>query len=90
MQFLDTFRDLLDSVVEGYLSVLNTRTNEVMKVLTIMASIFIPLTFLSGIFGMNFEHMPGLESEASFPIFVSAMVVIALGMLVLFRCRYWL
>ena len=64
---LDTYREILNSVMDLYLSQLSNKMNEVMKVLTVMSSIFIPLTFIAGIYGMNFEHMPELGWEWAYP-----------------------
>lgn len=66
------------------------RQNEVMKVLTLVGSIFIPLTFIAGIYGMNFEHMPELRFRAGYPIVLGVMAVVAVGMVVLFRLRGWI
>jgi magnesium transporter len=68
----------------------SNRTNEVMKVLTIMASIFIPLTFVAGVYGMNFEHMPELAVPWAYPAVLLGMLGAALGMLALFRWKEWI
>jgi magnesium transporter len=73
-----------------YLSSVGNRQNEVMKVLTIMASIFIPLTFMAGIYGMNFENMPELRSAWGYPFLLAAMVVVAIGMIWYFWRKGWL
>ncbi|MBU0618253.1 MAG: hypothetical protein KKI02_11085, partial [Planctomycetes bacterium] len=73
-----------------YLSSVGNRQNEVMKVLTIMASIFIPLTFMAGLYGMNFENMPELSTPWAYPFLLAAMVVVAVGMLLYFRRKGWL
>jgi magnesium transporter len=65
------------------------KTNEVMKVLTLMASIFIPLTFVAGIYGMNFENMPELRSRYAYPIALGAMGAIAVAMVAWFRHKGW-
>ena len=64
--------------------------NEIMKVLTIMASIFIPLTFLAGIYGMNFESMPELKLKWAYPLLLALMAVIVIGMVVYFMRKGWL
>ncbi len=87
---LDSHRELANGLVNTYLSLVGNRTNEVMKVLTIMASIFIPLTFIAGIYGMNFERMPELHSEWGYPAALTAMLLTAGGLLVYFRRRGWL
>ncbi len=87
---IESHRELAAGLLNTYLSSVSNRTNEVMKVLTIMASIFIPLTFLAGIYGMNFEGMPELHLEWFYPLLLGLMVVIAIGMLVFFWKRGWL
>ncbi len=66
------------------------RTNETMKVLTMMASVFIPLTFIVGVYGMNFHHMPELEWRWSYPILWIVMITLAVSMFVGFRRRGWI
>ena len=87
---VEALRDVVSGMVDLYLSTVSFRTNEVMKVLTIMASIFIPLTFLAGIYGMNFEHMPELAYPWAYPALLGAMIVVGLGMLWYFRRKGWL
>ncbi len=77
-------------LLDIYLSSVGNRTNEVMKVLTIMASIFIPLTFIAGIYGMNFEYMPELHHRGAYPAVLSLMGLVALGMVAGFYRRGWL
>ena len=86
----DSQRELVNSLQNVYLSVVSNRTNEVMQVLTIISTIFIPLTFIAGIYGMNFEHMPELRAHYAYPIVISAMIAIAIGLLIFFRRRGWL
>lgn len=86
----ETYRELVSGLMDVYLSSVGNRQNEVMKVLTIMASIFIPLTFLAGVYGMNFENMPELHSKWSYPVVLGIMVAVAVGMLVYFRRKGWL
>jgi magnesium transporter len=73
-----------------YLSTMSNRMNEVMKVLTIMATIFIPLTFIAGIYGMNFKFMPELEWKWSYPVLWAVLLVIFGGMLLYFKRKKWL
>ena len=73
-----------------YMTSLSNRMNEVMKVLTVSAAIFIPLTFLAGIYGMNFKNIPELEFEYGYFILLAVMFIIVLGMLYYFRKRKWL
>lgn len=87
---IDTFRELVSGMLDLYLSSVNNRTNEVMKVLTIIATIFIPLTFVTGIFGMNFKDMPILDYPGAFPATMLAMLALAIGMLAYFKRKNWL
>jgi magnesium transporter len=87
---LDAMRDALASVMDAHVSILATRTNDVMKVLTIMASIFIPLTFMAGIYGMNFEYMPELAVRWAYPALLAVMTSLGLGMVVYFRRKGWM
>jgi len=87
---LDNARELAASLLNTYLSLLGNRTNDVMKVLTIMASIFIPLTFLAGLYGMNFEQMPELHLPWAYPLLLAVMAVTAIALLLYFRWKGWL
>jgi magnesium transporter len=87
---VETFRDMSASLLETYLSSLSNRLNEVIKVLTIISTIFIPLTFLSGIFGMNVQTMEEwLEPPWSFLGIVASMLVVAFVMLMYFKRKGW-
>ncbi len=90
MDTIETYRDTLSSILDIYLSSLSNRMNEIMKVLTIIATIFIPLTFLAGIYGMNFDYMPELRWRWGYFVLWGVMVVIVLVMLKLFRKHKWL
>lgn len=87
---VETYRDMLSTILDIYLSSLSNRMNEVMKVLTIMASIFIPLTFITGIYGMNFKRMPELEWNWAYPVLLGIMTIIIIGMLLWFKKRKWI
>ena len=87
---IETYRDTLSGILDIYLSSISNRMNEIMKVLTIIATIFIPLTFIVGIYGMNFEHMPELKWRAGYFIVWGIMAIVALSMLFYFRKRKWL
>jgi len=87
---VETQRELVTGIHDLYLTTLNVRMNDVMKVLTIIATIFIPLTFLAGIYGMNFEHMPEYHWRWAYPALWLLMLGIATGMIVYFRRRGWL
>ncbi len=90
MELVDSSREMALGLTEIYLSQVSHRTNEIMKVLTLMASIFIPLTFIAGIYGMNFESMPELRAARGYPIVLGAMLVVALAMVAYFWHRGWL
>lgn len=90
MEAVDAARDNTTSLMDIYLSTLSQKTNDVMMVLTLMASIFIPLTFIAGIYGMNFDVMPELRFPFGYPVALGIMSVMAIGMLVYFRRRGWL
>lgn len=87
---MDSYRDLINGMLEIYLSSVNNRMNEVMKVLTVFATIFIPLTFLVGIYGMNFDYMPELRWKWSYPVLWLLFVLIPAGLLIWFRKKKWL
>ncbi|AKB47739.1 Magnesium and cobalt transport protein CorA [Methanosarcina sp. Kolksee] len=92
IQVVDTvedFRDILSSMVDVYLSSLSYRMNEVMKVLTVIATIFIPLTFIAGVYGMNFEYMPELKWRWGYPTVMFGMILLAVSMFVYFKKRKW-
>jgi magnesium transporter len=87
---VETARELVNGLMNTYLSVLSNRMNEIMKTLTIVASIFVPLTFMAGIYGMNFEHMPELHVKWAYPVLLAGMTIAALGMLVYFWRKRWI
>ncbi|MEP7325273.1 MAG: magnesium/cobalt transporter CorA [Gemmatimonadota bacterium] len=87
---VESYREITSGLMDIYLSSTGQRTNEVMKVLTIMASIFIPLTFLAGVYGMNFQYLPGLQWHNAWWAVCGVMVVSTTGMLLYFRHRGWI
>jgi magnesium transporter len=87
---METFRDMLSGMIDTYLSSASNRMNEVMKVLTIIATIFIPLTFVAGIYGMNFQYMPELHWPWAYFAVLGLMGVIALLMVRYFKRKNWL
>jgi magnesium transporter len=93
---VETFRDMISGMLDVYLSSISNRMNEVMKVLTIFASIFIPLTFVAGIYGMNFNperspfNMPELNWYLGYPFAIGIMLLMGGGMLYYFRRKKWL
>jgi magnesium transporter len=86
----ESFREELIDLSERHLSNINLRSNEIMKMLTIVAAIFMPLTFLAGIYGMNFRVMPELNWPWSYPILLGLMAAIALFLMTLFKKKHWL
>ncbi|MFN3232565.1 MAG: magnesium/cobalt transporter CorA [Alphaproteobacteria bacterium] len=84
------YYDLAADLRDGYISLASHRLNNIMKVLTVVASIFIPLTFIAGIYGMNFEYIPELAHPNGYFILLGTMAVIGVGLLVLFRRNKWL
>lgn len=87
---IETYRDLLSGMMDIYLSSVSNRMNEVMKVLTIISTIFIPVTFIAGVYGMNFEFMPELHSRYGYIATWAVMIVIMLSLVVYFRRKKWL
>lgn len=87
---IETYRDMLSGMMDIYLSSLSIRLNEVMKVLTIIATIFMPLSFIVGIYGMNFRYMPELGWRWGYPLVLLAMAAIAGAMLMYFRRKKWI
>ena len=90
LDVIETYRELAGGLMDVYLSSVSNKMNEVMKVLTVIATIFIPLTFIAGIYGMNFETMPELKWRWSYPTLWALMVIVAITMLALFRRKGWL
>jgi magnesium transporter len=87
---LQIYREMSMSLMEMYMSTMSNKMNEVMKVLTIMASIFIPLTFIAGIYGMNFDYMPELHAKNGYFIVWGVMISLFIAMLVYFKRKKWL
>jgi len=87
---VETYRDMLSGMLDIYLSSVSNRMNQVMKVLTIIATIFIPLTFLAGVYGMNFKFMPELEWRWGYFVIVGIMLAIGITMVVIFRRKKWM
>lgn len=87
---IETFRDMLAGILDIYLSSISNKMNEIMKILTIIATIFIPLTFITGIYGMNFKYIPELDWRWGYPAALLAMGIIGIVMIVYFRRKKWL
>ncbi len=90
MDTVETFRDLLTGMLDTYMSSISNKMNEVMKVLTIIATIFIPLTFIAGLYGMNFKYMPELEWTWGYFIVLGVMFIVGSLMVIYFSKKKWL
>lgn len=90
IESIESYRDILSGMLDIYISSISNKMNEVMKVLTVFASIFIPLTFLAGIYGMNFDYMPELKWKWAYPTLWVAFIAIPAVLLVYFRKKKWL
>ena len=89
VETLDNYRDMLTSMIDLYISTISNKMNEVMKVLTIIATIFIPLTFIAGIYGMNFQNMPELSWKYGYFALLGVMAVVAILMIIFFIRKRW-
>ena len=89
MDMIDTFRDIVSGLMDTYLSSINMQTNEIMKVLTIISTLFIPLTFITGLYGMNFDNMPELHWPAGYFIVLGIMGIILILMALYFKRKKW-
>ncbi|MGD8847169.1 MAG: magnesium/cobalt transporter CorA [Desulfobacteraceae bacterium] len=90
MDTIESYRDVLSGMLDLYLSTISNRMNQVMKVLTIVATIFIPITFIAGVYGMNFKHMPELEWPWGYGAIWGFMIAIVVIMVIYFRKNKWL
>ncbi len=90
IDMVETYRDILNGLYDLYLSEISYRMNNIMQLLTIISTIFIPLTFLVGVYGMNFQHMPELTWQYGYFLVWGIMIIIAIMMLIYFRRRKWL
>jgi magnesium transporter len=96
LDMLETYRDMSASLLDIYLSTLSVKMNDIMRVLTLISTVFIPLTFFTGIYGMNFDHatsqwnMPELHWRYGYPVFWLVIVATTIGMLVFFRRKRWI
>lgn len=90
IETLDTYRDIADNIMNTYLSSLSNKMNEVMKTLTIYTAIFMPLSFIAGLYGMNFAHIPELQNPNGYFYTLGAMAIIVIGMWIYFKWKnYW-
>lgn len=90
MDVVESYRDVLSGLTEIHIASIGLRTNEIMRVLTVVSSIFIPLTFVAGVYGMNFTHMPELGERYGYAGCLLFMCLIAIGQLIYFKKRRWL
>jgi magnesium transporter len=90
IDLLESYRDIGGDVRDYYLSTISNRMNRIMKTLTVISVIFLPLSFIAGVYGMNFDHMPELHWKYGYPFALAIMAVVAAGMLLNFKLRGWL
>lgn len=90
IETIESYRDLNSGMLDTYHSIVSNRMNEVMKILTIIATLFIPLTFIAGVYGMNFDYMPELHWKWAYPVIWLLMIVVSGVMLQFFRRRRWI
>mgnify|MGYP006313987323 CR=1 FL=1 len=90
VEMVESYRELVSELTNTYMSVMSNRTNDVMRVLTVVTTIFIPLTFVVGVYGMNFDYMPELRWRHGYFIVIGAMAALGLGLMLYFRLRGWL
>ena len=82
---METYRDIVSGMLDIYLSSISYKLNEIMKILTILATIFIPLTWIAGWYGMNFKHMPELEWRWGYPMVIGVSIAVVVGLFLFFR-----
>ena len=87
---VETFRDLISGMLDIYMSSVSNKMNEVMKVLTIFAAVFIPLTFIAGVYGMNFHYMPELSIKWAYPAVWIIIIIVSVSLLAFFKHKKWL
>jgi magnesium transporter len=90
IDIIESLRDVVTGMMDIYLSNINIRTNDIMKFLTIVSTIFVPLTFISSLYGMNFKFMPELQTQWGYPVVLIVMISIATSMLIFFRRKKWI
>lgn len=90
IEILEAYKDMVNGLKDSYLSALSLKMNQVMQVLTIIATIFIPLTFIAGIYGMNFEHIPELKWQNGYGYFWAVCIIIGIGLIIYFKRKKWL
>ncbi|MEO5753256.1 MAG: magnesium/cobalt transporter CorA [Chthoniobacterales bacterium] len=90
MDVVESYRDVLSGLTEIHISSIGLRTNEIMRTLTVISAVFIPLTFIAGVYGMNFQHMPELAKPYGYYVCLAVMISVAVGQLIYFKRRGWL
>ncbi len=90
IEILESFQDLVSGLLDIYLSSISNRMNGIMKVLTVIATIFMPLTFIAGVYGMNFRYMPELGWRWGYPAVLALMLLVFVGMIIYFKRKKWL
>ncbi|EAX48029.1 magnesium and cobalt transport protein CorA [Thermosinus carboxydivorans Nor1] len=90
LETIETYRDILSGMLDIYLSSINNRLSEIMKFLTLISTVFIPLTFIAGVYGMNFEYMPELKWRWGYPAVLGLMALVGGWLVVYFRRKKWL
>jgi magnesium transporter len=90
VETVESYREAISGIMEVHLSAASNHLNKVMKVLTIISTIFIPLTFIVGVYGMNFSNMPEIPTRYGYFVVWGVMVLIAIGMVLFFKKRDWL
>ena len=90
MDVVETYRDVLSGLTEIHISSIGLRTNEIMRILTVISAIFIPLTFIAGVYGMNFQHMPELAWPRGYFACLGLMLLVATAQIIYFKLRRWL
>ena len=87
---LESLRDRISEMLDIYLSSTSNKLNEIVRVLTVISTIFVPLTFIVGLYGMNFQNMPELQHPLGYPAVLTVILIVALSMLVYFRKKKWI
>ena len=87
---IESYREIVSGMIELFMTSVSNKMNEVMKILTIISTIFIPLTFIAGIYGMNFQHMPELAWRYGYLIIICIMIIITIGMILFFKRKKWI
>ena len=90
IETIETYKDIVADMIDTYRSNMSSRMNETMKILTIISTIFIPLTFIVGVYGMNFKYMPELESKFGYPLVWLVMIVTSVWLIIYFKRKKWL